>query len=181
VVPTGSCFTGGMRQVSVILAAAAVAAGCAACGSSSSTSVLPPSYSAVPSSTPSPTGTARKLPIAVSAALSSPQQATSILAPASCTEQGGVLTATGTFTGGFVPEVYIRWGDVVELYAYTAGQQGFLGLQVANLAAEKPYPIGGLGPWRVTVPVAITVSSPISCLVAVQSTHAFMGAGNAGG
>lgn len=174
------------------LTAAAVAAGCAACGSSSSTGTSAQTTSTVPASAvsssppgtvtaPAPDGTARNLPIAVSAELSSPQQFPAILVPASCTEQGGVLTATGSFSGGFVPEVYIRWGDAVELYAYTGSQPGSLGVQVADLSAEKPYPIAGQGPWRVTVPVAAGFASPARCLVAVQSTHAFMGAGNAGG
>ena len=69
-------------------------------------------------------GTAQQLPITVSAQLSSPQQSTSILAPASCVLQDGVLTATGSFTGEFVPEDYERYGDVVELYVYTAVIQG---------------------------------------------------------
>jgi hypothetical protein len=125
-------------------------------------------------------GPARHLPITVSAQLSSDQQGTSILAPASCVLQDGVATATGSFTGGFVPETYIRYGDVVELYVYTAASQG-QAIQLANLSAEKPYPIAGQGPWKVTVPVLTQFATPTNCLVAVQSTHAFMGAGNAGG
>lgn len=109
----------------------------------------------------------------MSAQLSSPQQSTSILAPASCVLQDGVLTATGSFTGEFVPEDYERYGDVVELYVYTAEA-----IQLADLSAEKPYPIGGKGPWHVTVPVETQFGTPTHCLVAVQSTHAFMGAPN---
>lgn len=137
----------------------------------------PAASGAGPQSSQAASGTAQQLPITVSAQLSSPQQSTSILAPASCVLQDGVLTATGSFTGGFVPEDYERYGDVVELYVYTAVSQG-QAIQLADLSAEKPYPIGGKGPWKVTVPVETQFGTPTHCLVAVQSTHAFMGAPN---
>src|SRR5262245_7754312 len=57
------------------------------------------------------------LPISVSSQLTSDQQDSSVLVPSSCQLYGGVLTAQGTVTG-VLPEVYRRYGDVVELYAY---------------------------------------------------------------
>jgi hypothetical protein len=57
------------------------------------------------------------LPISVSSQLTSDQQDSSVLVPSSCQLYGGVLTAQGT-VAGVLPEVYIRYGDVVELYAY---------------------------------------------------------------
>ncbi|MGH9071619.1 MAG: hypothetical protein ACRDX8_10755 [Acidimicrobiales bacterium] len=87
----------------------------------------------------------------------------------------------GTFKGGFAPEEYVRVGSVVELYGYTApipavGEQSY---QDAELGSEKPFPMGG-GPWTVSVPVDASVGVPAKCLVAVQTTHAFMASGNAG-
>lgn len=122
------------------------------------------------------------LPIAVSRQLSSVGPDPSILVPSSCTLHEGTLTARGTFKGRFVPEVYVRYGDVVELYAYTAPTpaNGEQRLQVVELASERPFVMAGRGPWRVTGPVEAQVGLPRNCLVAVQSTHAFMPAGDAG-
>jgi len=94
-----------------------------------------------------------------------------------------MVTATGTFNGGFVPETYVRVGDVVELYAYDAPSMNNHGQesQVLDLGSEKPFIISGTGPWTVSAPVDPTRLSPSECRVAVQSTHTFMGAGNAGG
>jgi hypothetical protein len=121
------------------------------------------------------------LPIAVSAQLSSQGQDPSILLPSSCGQQNGLLTALGTFSGGSVPETDVRYGDVVELYADTApGSNGEQSIQVAALGAEHPFTMEGNGPWKVTVPIDAQLGSPARCLIAVQSTHAFMAANNAG-
>jgi hypothetical protein len=135
--------------------------------------------------TPSTTaGRPPALAISVNANLSSNGQDPSVLLPSSCTLVSGTVTATGTFRGGPVPETYVRYGDVVELYAYTSpvAAEGGQTFQVANLVMEKPFVIAGSGPWTVSAPVVTDdVGAPTLCSVAVQSTHAFMGAGDVGG
>jgi hypothetical protein len=130
-----------------------------------------------------PTAGGQQLSISVSTQLSSAGQDPSILLPSSCVVDNGKVAARGTFNGSFIPETYVRLGDEVELYAYDApsmenhGQQG----QVADLGLEKPFAMQGNGPWTVSVPLDPSKLPPNQCLVAVQSTHAFMAAGNAGG
>lgn len=122
---------------------------------------------------------AKTLPIARSASLSSSGQDSSILIPAHCSVSAGTVTATGRYEGGFVPETYVRYGDVVELYAFTAERHGARN-QDLNLAGEHPSRMGTSKRWKVTATVDTAVGAPTFCRVAVQSTHAFMGAGDAG-
>jgi hypothetical protein len=149
-----------------------------------STTGLPPVSSTTTSTTVVTTaasvdGTA--LPVSSSAQLSSGQQDPSILQPTSCTEQNGIVTATGSFSGGFVPEVYRRFGDVVELYAYNSNDNPPTGadLQVLDLGSERPGSMSSAA-WTASAPIDSAIGQPLRCLVAVQSTHAFMAAGNAG-
>ena len=123
------------------------------------------------------------LSISVSTQLSSSGQDPSILLPSSCSVLSNIVTATGTFNGGVVPETYVRAGDVVELYAYDAPSMENQGQrsQVLDLGLEKPFAIEGSGPWKASAPVDPAQLTPSQCVVSVQSTHAFMGAGNAGG
>lgn len=107
------------------------------------------------------------------------QAARSILLPAACTIDHGIVTATGTFNGGFAPQGYVRRGDVVELYVYSSRD-----LQLANVTTERPYPMRGTSPWKVSATLdkqllAEPGNGPSRCVVTVQPTHAFMGAGNA--
>jgi hypothetical protein len=53
----------------------------------------------------------------------------------------------------------------------------------ASLGGEHPFTLGtgGGGPWTVTAPLNASLGAPVSCQVGVQSTHAFQGAGHAGG
>jgi hypothetical protein len=121
------------------------------------------------------------VPISVSSQLTSDQQDASVLVPSSCQLQSGVVTATGTFTG-VLPEVYHRYGDLVELYAYTTNSDpptGVNDVQVLALESEKPGIIDSSA-WTASAPVATGFPQPVRCFVALQSTHAFMGAGNAG-
>jgi len=106
-----------------------------------------------------------------------------VLVPTSCTISGVVATATGTFDRDFYAESNVRVGDVVELYVYSGpGATASNGTQLADLGSEKTVPVNGTGSWTVTVPLdPELVQAPAECRVAVQSTHAFMGAGNAGG
>ena len=106
-----------------------------------------------------------------------------ILLPSSCSISNGVATATGTFNGGYAPEVYIRIGAVVELYVYSSPTgSASRGTQLADLPNEHPFTMGGSGPWTVTAPLDTQLGmTPASCQVDVQPTHNFEGAGNAGG
>jgi hypothetical protein len=87
------------------------------------------------------------------------------------------------FDRDFYAESNVRVGDVVELYVYSGpGATSPNGTQLADLGSERPVPVDGTGAWRVTVPLDPELGQAAAqCLVAVQSTHAFMGAGNAGG
>jgi hypothetical protein len=98
----------------------------------------------------------------------------SILAPLSCAAVGATVSARGGYTnGGFAPNVYNRYGDVVELYVYTAPVDGYPdGNQVADLGAEDRPSIGGFGTWQVTAPVDLSGGAPARCVVAAQPTHA---------
>jgi hypothetical protein len=94
------------------------------------------------------------------------------------------VTATGTFSGSFVPESYIRLGAAVELYVYTISSTNPTpsGTQLGELASEKAFVIPDSGgSWQVSVLIGIEQGAPTECRVAIQQTHAFMGAGNAGG
>ena len=113
----------------------------------------------------------------------SAQDSSIILLPSSCSLSNGVVTATGTFNGGYVPESYIRIGAVVELYVYSSPTgSASRGTQLADLPHEHPFTMGGSGPWTVTAPLDTQLGmTPASCQVDVQPTHNFEGAGNAGG
>jgi hypothetical protein len=123
------------------------------------------------------------LPISVSSQLTSDQQDSSVLVPSSCQLHSGDVTAEGT-VNGVLPEVYNRYGDVVELYAYNTidnPPNGVNDIQVLALESERPGSLTGGTTWTVSAPVTNGFPPPLRCFVAIQSTHAFMGAGNAGG
>jgi hypothetical protein len=103
----------------------------------------------------------------------------SILVPSSCTVTSTTATAAGTYQGGFAPEIYHRYGDVVDLYVFSQPLSGYPeGIQVAVLSREQSPPIGGSGTWTVTVPVQNS-PEPARCVVAAQPTHDFQGAPSA--
>jgi hypothetical protein len=177
----------GTRRWSI--AALLLIAGCA-CNLTGGQAVRPstPSSARRPGAQISPPGEA--LPITTSTVLSSPAEDPSVLVPKKCTLVGKTLTAQGTFQSPPLPEDFTRVGDVVELYAYSVPLSNHVGRlpdqlgtgeQVVDLASETPYPMQGSGPWSVSGPVDSDLPAPQECVVAVQSTHAFMGAGDAGG
>lgn len=104
----------------------------------------------------------------------------SVLVPSACVLAGGTVTARGTYQGGFAANVYPRYGDVIVLYVFTAPTAGFTdGVQVAELSQATGPSIGGSGQWQVTVPVDLSLGSPVRCLLAAQPTHDFEGAPSA--
>jgi hypothetical protein len=101
----------------------------------------------------------------------------SILRPAKCELEGTTATAEGTYQGGFAPNAYSRYGDIVDLYVFTGPSPGYPeGVQVAGLSPERSPAIGGRGTWQVTEPVDLSFGQPERCVVAAQPTHDFQGA-----
>jgi hypothetical protein len=122
------------------------------------------------------------LPISNSSLLSVPQSdaaTVSIIQPKSCKVTGSTVTASGTV--GLVDEAYRRSGDVIELYVW--GGRAGNPVQLVDLSNETPAQL--VTPWKITAPLDPEVLSQLDrssyCNVAIQSTHAFMYAGSAGG
>lgn len=173
-------------------------AGTTTTSADSTTTTAAVTSATVPDTTPTTTTPAStvppiSLPISISSGLSSPQQDPSVLVPASCRLQGGIVTAQGTLTGlivpsgtgpGVLPEVYRRFGDVVELYAFSttdSNPDGLNDVQVLDLGSESTGSLIAPPTWTASAPVAEGFPPPRICFVAIQSTHTFMGGGNAGG
>jgi hypothetical protein len=191
-----------MRSISFAAVAAATAIGTlmvAGCGPASRLASLPATATPVPTATsPSPaTGTSQPVAAASQAAtsgsspISGPQipisvesdsqmkadgndgPSSSILLPTSCQVTGATITAEGTYTnGGFVPNVYNRYGDVIVLYVLAAPSPGYTeGMQLgASDVSESPV-VGSTAPWRVSLSISPSVGVPAQCMVAAQPTH----------
>jgi hypothetical protein len=98
----------------------------------------------------------------------------SILLPASCRLTGTTITAQGSYTnGGFVPNVYDRYGDIIVLYVRAAPSPGYAeGIQLgASDVSESPV-VGSSAPWHVSVSISPSLGVPARCVVAAQPTHA---------
>jgi hypothetical protein len=96
-----------------------------------------------------------------------------ILLPTSCQLTGTTITAQGTYTdGGFVPNVYDRYGDIIVLYVLTAPSAGYPdGMQLgASDVSESPV-LGSRAPWQVSLSISPSVGVPAECIVAAQPTH----------
>lgn len=90
-----------------------------------------------------------------------------------------MVTAAGSYAGNSVPEVYRRYGDVIDLYVFSAPRPGYPdGVQIALVSAEKLPALDGKGPWQVTTPIDLSQGQPARCLVAAQPTHDLETAGN---
>jgi hypothetical protein len=97
----------------------------------------------------------------------------SILFPTSCSQTGTTITAEGTYTnGGFVPNVYNRYGDVIVLYVLGAPSPGYAqGMQLgASDVSDSPV-VGSPAPWRVSAFISPSGGVPAQCVVAAQPTH----------
>jgi hypothetical protein len=97
----------------------------------------------------------------------------SILLPTSCKAIGATVTAQGTYAnGGFVPNVYDRYGDIIVLYVRTAPSSGHAeGVQLgASDVSESPV-LGSRAPWHVSVSISPLVGVPARCVIAAQPTH----------
>jgi hypothetical protein len=102
--------------------------------------------------------------------------ASSIMVPSSCTVTAASATATGTYLGGFVPAVYQRYGDVIDLYVFTrpiAGYPGGIQLADEPFTRHAPFVYSASRRWTVTVPLdrqLFSFGQPARCMVAAQPT-----------
>jgi len=127
----------------------------------------------------SPTTTSPRQQLTISVQSSSQMQAagnsgppSSILIPISCDLSGTTVTAKGSYRGGFAPNLYNRYGDIVELYVFGAPSSGYpQGPPLAASSVTDSPPIGGYGSWQVSTNVDLGVGLPEKCVVAAQPTH----------
>jgi hypothetical protein len=195
--PNSAC----MRSINLAAIAAATAIGTllvAGCGPASRQASLPAAATPVPASagtgpttgTPqaaaaASTGTAGRaasapqIPITVESdgqmkAEGNDGPSSSILLPISCRLTGTIVTAEGVYTnGGFVPNVYNRYGDIIVLYVRAAPSAGYAeGMQLgASDVTDSPL-VGSHAPWAVSLSISPSVGVPAGCVVAAQPTHA---------
>jgi hypothetical protein len=97
----------------------------------------------------------------------------SILLPTSCRLSGTTVTAEGGYTnGGFVPNVYNRYGDIIVLYVFAAPSPGYAqGTQLGASGASESPAVGSPAPWQVSLPVSASLGVAARCVVAAQPTH----------
>jgi hypothetical protein len=190
-----------MRSYS-FAAAAAAAAICtllvAGCDPASRQASPPAVTTPVPTTAPAGQATATPQPVATAStataerAASAPQipisvesdsqmkadgndgPSSSILLPMSCQLTGATVTAEGTYTnGGFVPNVYNRYGDIVVLYVRAAPSPGYAeGMQLGASAISQSPVLGSRAPWHVSLSISPSLGVPARCVVAAQPTHA---------
>jgi hypothetical protein len=180
-----------MRSINFAAAAAAAAIATplvAGCGPASRQAALPATTALVPTtartgpSTETPrtvaSASARQLPISVESdsqmkAAGNDGPSSSILLPTSCRLTGTTITAEGTYTnGGFVPNVYDRYGDVIVLYARSAPSPGYAeGMQLAASDVRESAVVGSRGAWHVSLSISPSLGVPARCVVAAQPTH----------
>jgi hypothetical protein len=180
-----------MRSINFAAVAAATAIGTlliAGCGPASRQASLSAATTPVPTTagTGPATGTPRavaaasrhRLPISVESdrqmkAEGNNGPSSSILRPTSCRLTGTTITAVGRYTnGGFVPNVYARYGDIIVLYVRAASSPGYPdGMQLgASDVSESPV-VGSRAPWQVSLSVSPSAGVPARCVVAAQPTH----------
>jgi hypothetical protein len=97
----------------------------------------------------------------------------SILIPASCQLTGTTVAAEGTYSdGGFVPNVYDRYGDIIVLYVRAAPSPGYpQGAQLGVSDVSESPVVGSGAPWHVSLSFSPAAGVPARCVVAAQPTH----------
>jgi hypothetical protein len=181
-----------MRSNNFAAAAAAAAIGTllvAGCGPISRQASLPAATTSVPTNASSGplTGTsqavaaasAAQLPISVESdsqmkAEGNDGPSSSILLPTSCRLTGTTITAEGTYAnGGFVPNVYDRYGDIIVLYVLAAPSPGYAqGPQLGASGVTESPVVGSHASWQVSLSISPSAGVPARCVVAAQPTHA---------
>ncbi len=131
-----------------------------------------------PHSSPTATSQSKRLPLTVESeeqmqANGNGGPPSSILIPVSCEQTGTTITAEGSYQDGFAPEIYNRYGDIVELYVFGAVSSGYpQGPQLAASSTTESPAIGGSATWQVSTKVDSTlVDQPARCVIAAQPTH----------
>ena len=180
-----------MRSIDFAAVAAAAAIGTllvAGCGPASRQASQPATATPVPTTarTGPATGTpqtaaaaaAPQLPISVESdsqmkAEGNEGPSSSILLPTTCRLTGTTITAEGTYSnGGLVPNVYDRYGDVIELYVRAAPSPGYAeGMQLGASDVSGSPVVGSSAPWHVSLSVSSSAGVPARCVVAAQPTH----------
>src|SRR5580704_6858850 len=179
-----------MRSNNFAAAAAAAAIGTllvAGCGPISRQASLPAATSVPTNASSGPvTGTsqavaaasAAQLPISVESdsqmkAEGNDGPSSSILLPTSCRLTGTTVTAEGTYAnGGFVPNVYDRYGDIIVLYVLAAPSPGYAqGPQLGASGVTESPVVGSRAPWDVSLSISSSAGVPARCVVAAQPTH----------
>jgi len=119
----------------------------------------------------------RQLPISVESdsqmkAAGNNGPSSSILLPTSCQLTGTTVTADGTYTnGGFVPNIYDRYGDIIVLYVRSAPSAGYAeGMQLGVSDVSESPAVGSHAPWHVSLAIS-SAGVPARCVVAAQPTH----------
>ncbi len=180
-----------MRSIKFAAVAAATAIGAlliAGCNPAIRFASLPTATAPVPTTTGTvpatatpravPAASASQLPISVES--DSQMQAegnngpsSSILFPTSCQLTGTTITAEGMYTnGGFVPNVYNRYGDIIVLYVFAAPSPGYAeGMQLGVSDVSESAVLGSPAPWHVTLSISQPAGVPARCVVAAQPTH----------
>ncbi|HEY2506677.1 MAG TPA: hypothetical protein VGI58_09175 [Streptosporangiaceae bacterium] len=131
--------------------------------------------------TPAPTATAssnKQLPISVESgrqmkAGGNDGPSSSILLPTSCRLTGATITAAGTYAnGGFVPNVYNRYGDIIVLYVRAAPSPGYPDGRPLGVSDVRHSPVlGSHAGWHVSLAISPSLGAPSRCVVAAQPTH----------
>jgi hypothetical protein len=157
-----SASTKRLRVGALIVATAIAPAGCGSTSkrpASASTTVAPTSTltlvnpassTAQPTTATSTTDTTalvgHSVPVSVQAdaamrAAGNDGPSSSILVPSSCTVTSTSATASGTYRGGLAPEIYHRYGDVVDLYVFSSPAPGYAdGIQLATPFTRNSHP-----------------------------------------
>ncbi len=181
-----------MRSMSLAAVAAATAISTlmvAGCGPASRQAALRAATTPVPTTTRTgpATGTPRavaaasapRLPISIESdsqmkAEGNDGPSSSILKPVSCRLTGTTIAASGTYTnGGFVPDVYHRYGDIIVLYVLSASSPGYpQGAQLGASDVRESPALGSRARWHVSLSVSPSAGAPARCVVAAQPTHA---------
>jgi len=180
-----------MRTINFAAATAATAIGTllvAGCGPASRQAALPAAPRPVPTTartgpvTGAPqadaAGPTRQLPISVESdsqmkAAGNDGPSSSILLPTSCRLTGTTVTADGRYSnGGFVPNVYDRYGDIIVLYVRAAPSAGYAeGVQLGASDVSESAAVGGHARWQVSLSIFPSAGVPARCVVAAQPTH----------
>jgi len=159
------------------------ATGASATASSSPTTLTAPTTTA-PTAATTTTLAGEQLPISTESdtymkEVGNDGPSSSILLPTSCELTGTSVTARGMYTnGGFVPNVYNRYGDYVVLYVFSAASPGeSQGIMLGVSSISPTADLGTRAPWQVSLSIEPGLTeTPVRCVVAAQPTHDFQGA-----